>query len=303
MVRFTENSLGGIAMQARLFMLPILCALVVSACAPGTPTASPAAQGQNAGQTQAARPPTRTLRMVLRAEPQALAGTVLIANGITNSTERRLFNAGLTIEEGDGTYHPYLAEALPQLDTDSWKVNSDGTMDTTWRLRQNLTWQDGAPLTADDFVFARKIYATPEFGTSGSAPHSLMTDVTAPDPQTVVIHWKQPYPDADKIEGFATLAFAPLPAHILEPLYEKDKDAFPRDPFWTTGFVSAGPFKVDNWVSGAFIDAVAFDGHALGRPKIDRMHITWNADFNATLASFLAGEADVPGDDSIRVDQ
>src|SRR5205823_6609580 len=41
----------------------------------------------------------------------------------------------------------------------------------------------------------------------------------------------------------------------------------------------------------------------LGQPKIDRLRITWSADFNATLANLLSGEADMPGDDSIRVEQ
>ena len=40
------------------------------------------------------------------------------------------------------------AESLPQLNTDTWRVGSDGRMETTYRLRPNLTWHDGAPLTA-----------------------------------------------------------------------------------------------------------------------------------------------------------
>src|SRR5207247_5873950 len=46
-----------------------------------------------------------------------------------------------------------------------------------------------------------------------------------------------------------------------------------------------------------------FANHLLGQPRIERRHITWNSDFNATLATLLAGEADIPGDDSIRVEQ
>ena len=41
--------------------------------------------------------------------------------------------------------------------------------------------------------------------------------------------------------------------------------------FWTVDFVGAGPYKVDRWEPGSYIESVAFDGHALGRPKIDRL--------------------------------
>ncbi|MEA2641507.1 MAG: peptide/nickel transport system substrate-binding protein [Chloroflexota bacterium] len=238
--------------------------------------------------------------MVIRSEPSSLGATILIPFGITTNTERRLFSAGLALEDGDGVFRPYLAEALPQLNTDTWKVNADGTMETTYHLKPNLTWQDGQPLTADDFVFAHQVYVTPDYGTAGQLPHTAMSEVTAPDPRTVVIRWSKPYPRAAEL--FHEL-FAPLPRHLVEPAFARDRANLPSDAFWTTGFVAAGPFRVDRWESGSFIDAVAFDGHVLGRPKIDRLHITWNADFNATLANFLAGEADVPGDDSIRVDQ
>ena len=45
---------------------------------------------------------------------------------------------------------PYLATALPQLETDTWRVLPDGRMETTFVLRPGLTWHDGEPLTAED---------------------------------------------------------------------------------------------------------------------------------------------------------
>src|SRR2546430_12749011 len=55
----------------------------------------------------------------------------------------------------------------PELGTDTWRVAADGTMETAYRLRGQLAWHDGAPLTSDDFVFAWQVYATPELGLSG----------------------------------------------------------------------------------------------------------------------------------------
>ncbi len=238
--------------------------------------------------------------MVMRSEPGSIAGTILIPTGITTTTQRRLFNAGLMIEDGDGKYRPYLAEAAPTLNTDSWRVTPDGRMETSYKLRPNLTWHDGQPLTAEDFVFARQVYSNENYGLARSVPHSLMDEVVAVDPQTVLIKWAQLNPDAGELDAED---FAPLPRTVLGPVFERERENLPNNAFWTTEFVGAGPYRIEKWEPGAYIEAVAFPGHAWGRPKIERLRLTWAADFNATLAHLLAGEADMPIDDSIRVEQ
>ena len=60
----------------------------------------------------------------------------------------RALNAGLAINDERELPHPYLAEALPELNSDTWRVFPDGRMETAYRLRPNLTWHDGRPLTA-----------------------------------------------------------------------------------------------------------------------------------------------------------
>jgi peptide/nickel transport system substrate-binding protein len=67
--------------------------------------------------------------------------------------------------------------------------------------------------------------------------------------------------------------------------------------------VSAGPFKVERWEPGTYIDGVAFAGHALGRPKIDRIRLMFMSDANAVLASLMAGDLHLSIDDSIRFQQ
>lgn len=278
----------------------LLCAVAIGACAPTAPRGAPPFAPEGEQGQPATGQPGRTLRVILRAEPGSLAGTILIPTGISTGSQRRTFNAGLTLEDSDGRFRPYLAEVSPQLNTDSWRVFPDGRMETTYRLRPNLTWHDGSALGAEDFVFAWRLYSSPEFGISRSLPYTLMEEVAAPDPRTVVIRWRQPYPDAAELDEEQ---LAPLPRNILDPIYQRERDNLPNHPFWTTDYVGAGPYRVDRWEPGAFVEATAFDGHTLGRPRIDRVKFTWSADFNATLANLLAGEADMPLDDSIRVDQ
>lgn len=269
--------------------------LTLSACAPTAPSGQDGARRDTA-----TSPPGRTLVMVGQVEPATLSSKVLQSTGgLAIGATTRLFNAWLTLVDGRGVARPYLAETLPQLNTDTWRMSPDGSMDTTYRLKPNLTWQDGAPLTAEDFVFAWRVYTSPEMGEPNSPPQGLMAQVTALDARTVLIRWRQPFRDAADLES----SFQPLPRHILEQPFRTQTDLFANLLFWTTEYVAAGPFKLDRWEPGAFIEASAFGGHALSRPRIDRIRIIFSPDANAALANLLSGEAQVTLDDAIRFQQ
>lgn len=262
----------------------ILLALALTACGP-----APAGQGQQGAGTAAGPAPIqRTLVIIARAEMPSLAAAPLVGYSGSLNPPKRLFNAMLDFIDEKEVVHPYLAEALPQLNTDTWRVFPDGRMETTHRLKPNLTWHDGTPLSAEDFVFGWRVYATPELGRARSTPFAQMEEVAAPDERTVVIRWKQPYPDAARMND----SFQSLPRHILErPLRELDSGAFVDHPFWTVQYVGLGPYRLESWEPGAFTDAVAFDGFVLGRPKIDRLRLVYMGDPNTALANMLSGEA------------
>src|SRR2546423_2360778 len=143
-------------MQRRLVL--IAAVLAVAACAqPSGPTTGSSSAPQ--GSQSASSGPT-TLQAVMKVEPASLAAHPLTPTGISIALPQRMFNATLDIDDGQEQTHPYLAEALPRVGTDSWEVLPDGGMRTTWRLKPGITWHDGAPLGADDFVFANEIYQT-----------------------------------------------------------------------------------------------------------------------------------------------
>jgi peptide/nickel transport system substrate-binding protein len=278
----------------------LLFSWVLSACGPSA-TPAPSTGAAPAGQPTAARPsePQRPLVVLTRLEPTELAARPLRQGGSIFDVTKRLFNANLVILDDKAVPHPYLAEALPQLNTDSWKVFPDGRMETTYRLKPNLTWQDGQPLTAEDFVFAWRVYVSPDLGFASTPPTGLMDEVVAVDPRTVLIRWARPYPEA----GALTELFPPFPRHLLASSFETGPnwaDGFLALPFWTREYIGLGPFKVDRWEPGVEIQASAFPGHVLGAPKIARLIMRWNGDPNAALANFLAGEAHVSADSSIQ---
>ncbi len=207
----------------------------------------------------------------------------------------RVFNAALTMNDDGGNVHAYLAESLPQLNSDSWIVTPDGRMDTTYRLRPGLTWHDGHPMDAEDFVFAWRVYTNPSLPVMALGPQRQMQEVVAVDPRTLLIRWRSPYPSAGNIQSGE---FDPLPRHVLERSFASleqnpgEADAFLGQPALKGEYIGAGPYRLVRWEPGSYFEGVAFDGHILGRPKIDQVVVKVMGDDSVILTNLLAGTMD-----------
>lgn len=266
-----------------------LAAMAVSACA-----SEPSTTVRDTGGAAPGAPAreSRALVIAVRTEGDTIAAKAL-SNPGTNIIPAEPFNAGLAFKDTRDVPHPYLVEALPQLNTESWRVFPDGRMETTYRLKPNLVWHDGAPLSAQDFALAWRVYSTPELGvTAGSPPLSEMAEVVAGDDRSVVIRWRRPYPEAGSL---VMTDFQALPGHILERPFREMQypEAFASHPFWTIEYVGLGPYRLDRWERGVFLEAVAFDGYVRGRPRVERIKVVPIPDPNTVLANLLAGEVHI----------
>jgi peptide/nickel transport system substrate-binding protein len=164
-------------------------------------------------------------------------------------------------------------------------------METAYQLRPALTWHDGQPLAPEDFVFSWRLAVSTEFGAPQTLPWRLIDDVAALDHQTVLVRWNQSFPGAD------TSVITPLPRHILEGPYQLGRhETFLSHPYWTREYVGLGPFRLVRWEPGAFIEIMAFEGHVLGRPKLDSLKIIFVGDPNTAMSNMLAGAAHLTWD-------
>src|SRR4029453_17915144 len=125
-------------------------ALALAACAP----AAPARPEVRDAPGVAAPAAPKTLTVALEDEPDTLGYRL----GVTSNTTGGNLQLGVhqTLVRGDerGEFHPMLAVELPSQAAGTWTLRPDGTMQTGYRIRQNVSWHDGTALTAKDFVFA-----------------------------------------------------------------------------------------------------------------------------------------------------
>ncbi len=286
-------------MNRKLWPATLLLTTLLLACTASAPSAGPS--------TDASRPTAqavaqRTLVGALRLEPKGLALRPP-AEEVANVDHRRIFNADIANVDDKAVPHPYLVEALPEMNTDSWRVLPDGRMATIYHLRPNLTWHDGMPLTAADFVFGWRVYATTALGLASQPPFSAIDEVQAPDARTLVIQWKQLYPDAAHLAG-RDRNLPALPRHLLEDAFtSQTTDDFVNHRYWTQGFVGLGPYRVTSWEPGASLDAEAFAGHATGRPRINHLRLVFMSDPNTVLANLLSGEVQLASATALRLPQ
>ena len=199
-----------------------------------------------------------------------------------------LVNAGLTQTNAAGVQVAQLAEEVPTIENGMWKLLPDGRMETTWRIRPNVAWHDGAALTTDDLAFTVRVGQDREIPALSNAGYNAIETVDAIDPRTVTVRWRQPFIQADTL--FSTSFALPLPRHLLERAYVDDKATFTQAPYWSTEFAGTGPFKVRDWTRGSRITLAANEAYALGRPKLDEIEVRIIQDPNTLVANILAGE-------------
>jgi peptide/nickel transport system substrate-binding protein len=195
-----------------------------------------------------------------------------------------LTSSGLSVLGGNAEFQAALSERLPTVDNGLWKVLPDGRMETTYTIRQGASWHDGTPFTADDVAFTARLSADADMPWLPDAVYRYVESVEATDPRTVRVLWKEPF-----IRPHLLSFNPPFPKHLLEAAYLGDKETFLNLPYWTTDLVSTGPFRVRDFVRDSHVSLAAFDGYALGRPKIDELEVKFIADDNALAANILAG--------------
>ncbi|MCC7362483.1 MAG: peptide ABC transporter substrate-binding protein [Anaerolineales bacterium] len=180
--------------------------------------------------------------------------------------------------------YPELAAEIPSAENGG--VSADGKT-ITIKLRDDVTWSDGEPLTADDFVFTYQMVMSDKNIVLSRSPYEeWVADVTAADPHTVVVALTAPY-----AAWLTTLFTTVLPKHILEPVFTADgtldNAAWNRAPT-----VGIGPFVFSEWEPQSHIIFRA-NPNWIRPPHLEQIVIRMSPDDAAQEAAILAGDTQI----------
>lgn len=179
---------------------------------------------------------------------------------------------------------PVLVQEIPSAENGG--ISADGKS-ITLKLRQDLVWSDGTPLTSDDFVFTYDMTINPANSVATTHPYDLIDKVEAPDKYTVVTTFKDVYSP-----WLGTLWKGIIPSHILKPVFDAKGNL--NDAEWNRApTVGCGPFVFKEWESGSFARFVANDKYWLGRPKLDEIFVRFVPDSASQIAALTNKEGDL----------
>jgi peptide/nickel transport system substrate-binding protein/oligopeptide transport system substrate-binding protein len=213
---------------------------------------------------------------------------------------RQIFR-GLTRFDSDLQPVPALAQRI--------EVSGDG-LDYTFDLRDNATFHDGTPVTADAVVVSLTraldpatangdvlLLGGPTFlsdiegaGDLISGLTDRLSGVAAVDEDTVQIRLASP-------RATFLMKLASAPASIVDP-----RDVVQGDEWWRTPN-GTGPFRISEWAPDDYLTLVRFDGYLGGPAPLQRIEIRLGTNALQPFNLYEAGQIDVTGVDVTAVDR
>ncbi len=189
----------------------------------------------------------------------------------------------------DNNLEPVPVQVTEIPTTENGGLSADGKV-LTIKLRDDITWSDGEPITAADYVFTYEMIMADSNTVSSRYPwDTKVASVTAPDAQTVVVTFNEPFAPWLVQLYNATPA---IPEHILRPVFEAegtlDNAEFNRAPS-----VSSGPFLFNQWETGSFLSFVRNDNYFGGKANLDEIFFRIVPDDATQNAALVAGDADI----------
>jgi peptide/nickel transport system substrate-binding protein len=253
---------------------------LLAACAPAAPASPVAAAATATPVTAAPAAATSGGKTITIGEWQqvSIMNTLMTSEGGNVISGTKLALRGLLFTDATGAPAGELATDVPS--TQNGGISADGRS-ITYKLRPNVTWHDGQPVTSADVQYTWKAIMQPDHNVASRYGYDRIAGVDVPDPQTAVVRYTDPF------APWATLFDIILPQHILEKESDFNNSPYHQKP------VGFGPFKVTENIKGDHTTYDAFDGYWRGRPKIDRLFIRYFGNTDAELQALKAKEIDL----------
>jgi peptide/nickel transport system substrate-binding protein len=194
-----------------------------------------------------------------------------------------------TIENGDA-----VPETAP---------NGNPGIRVTYRLREDATWGDGRPVTAEDIVFSWQAGREPLTGMGPAELFRSLHRIEVVDPRTVTLHF-------DKLT-FAYNAINdlhPLPAHLERDIWQADARAYRTRTLYdretTNPGLWNGPYRISAVQPGASVTLERNPAWRGPAPAFRRIVVRTIENTPALEAALLAGQIDmIAGELGLALDQ
>ena len=206
------------------------------------------------------------------------------AGGTKDQEGSRIFYEPLAVWDDDGNLLPVLAAEIPSRANGG--VAADGRS-VTWKLKQNVSWHDGQPFTADDCVFTFDYVKDPATAavTAGNYQDATIQKI---DVHTIRIAFTRPTPNWYDV--LVSSAGAILPKHVFANYTGSRSREAPAN----LKPVGTGPYKFVDFKPGDIVlGEINRNYHMPNRPFFDTIEVKGGGDATSAARAVLqTGEFD-----------
>ena len=334
-----------------LLVVIVLVLSAIAGCAQATPTpaakaepsktetkpaaeAKPAEAKATAAPTKApepakpAAPMAQSVTIVMSQEPDTLLqsmGSMYAASVVKQALGTETQNSGtacLVLRNDKNEIVPHIAESVPTLENGGAKFVGEGEdkhLEVTFKLRKDVKWHDGKPVTSADVKYWWEVMMDPDFGVASRDQEIKVAAVDTPDDYTVIFKFlsqkqaraaaqngymklpKEEYAQFAQQEGPVTDSLysrygAVMPKHAYGSIPVKDlpKSEFARKP------LGMGPYVLKDWVAGQSLTLEANPSYFKGAPKIKTVVVKIVPDTNTILPQKQTGQVDHVTEDAFQ---
>jgi peptide/nickel transport system substrate-binding protein len=246
--------------------------------------AAPATAAPATAAPAVAAPPTTSITVVIPEDPPSF--NAVISDTGYDALVMHMVLLGMTGVDPQGNVYPVLAKELPSVGNGGVVLDEKtGSMDVTWKMRQEVIWADGIPVTADDVLFTYEAIMDPVNGFAIPGL-DLVTGIDKIDDYTFVVHFSSIYPSYLTFLGGRQIVIWPKHYCNLEQGYTA----------WDCGRtpLSDGPYMLNEWVTG---DHLLFASNPkyfeASKPGIDQIIVRIVPDAEVRSTMMRQGEADL----------
>ncbi len=227
--------------------------------------------------------PPRPPALVIAVAQEPVSLNPLYLQGTIGYAISELGYTYLTNYDSNGNVVPDVAVTVPTLANGS--ISSDGER-IIYRLRRDVSWQDGAPLNSRDVVFTYRAIMNPLNAVPSRYGYDRVASVEAPGPYTVVVKLNRPYSPIIAYFFGGDSNYPILPAHLFARYTSLDRVAYNAAP------IGSGPYRFTHWARGDRLELAANPRYHGGRPTIARISLRFIHDPSTTINQLLTNEVD-----------
>jgi len=267
-----------------LIALTVIAGLMLASCGPSSLPTQDAQSTEHTGVLVPDADTNKNITIVIAKDP--LSFNPIVADTGFDALIMELVLLGMTDVDPNGNVFPELAAELPTTENGGVTVNENaGTMSVTWKMREDVQWQDGVHVTANDVLFTWNAISQPTNG-SWIPGSDYIESVEQVDNYSFKVNYNTIYPGY--LTQFGGERLAIWPEHYC--------DADQGFVAWDCGRqpLSDGPFVLTEWVEGDHMTFTKNDKYfQAGKPEIEHVTVRIVPDDGVRKTMMMNGDADI----------